>query len=140
MALSPGTRVDRYVLVRQLGEGGQAAVWLAKDPVSADELCALKLLELGLARESDAERARREARTLARLSHPSLVKCRGLFEDLDHGLLVEAAAVAAVFLVAVLLGIRLMLGGATKSNAPAAPSSAPSGQASALPRLTVPRH
>jgi eukaryotic-like serine/threonine-protein kinase len=85
--LAPGTRVDRYVLSEPLGEGGQGAVWKARDPLDPDHPCALKLVPVAAARPSDVERARREARALARLEHPSLVRCHALFEDLKLGVL-----------------------------------------------------
>lgn len=87
MNLEPGTRVDRYVLVEPLGEGGQGAVWKARDPLNGDALVALKLMSVAGARTDMLERARREARALARLAHPSLVSCHGLFEDLKLDLL-----------------------------------------------------
>jgi serine/threonine-protein kinase len=87
VTLEPGTRVDRYVLVELLGEGGQGAVWKAKDPLDGDKLCALKLMSVAGAKADMLERARREARALARLEHPSLVSCHGLFEDLKLSLL-----------------------------------------------------
>lgn len=87
MDLAPGDRVDRYVLVRLLGEGGQGAVWKADDPLEPAHPRALKLVPLVRSRPADVERIRREARALARLDHPSLVGCSGLFEDLRQGLL-----------------------------------------------------
>lgn len=82
MELHPGDRVDRYILIEQLGEGGQGAVWKAEDPLQPGEPRALKLVPVLPSRPNDAERVRREARALARLEHPSLVQCHGLFEDL----------------------------------------------------------
>lgn len=82
MTLAPGTLVDRYTLVSPLGEGGQGAVWKATDPLTPGEPRALKLVRLPMSRPADAERTRREARALARLDHPSLVRCHALFEDL----------------------------------------------------------
>ncbi|MBI4704048.1 MAG: serine/threonine protein kinase [Deltaproteobacteria bacterium] len=86
MPLGAGDRVDRYELVSPLGEGGQADVWLARDPLSGEHR-AIKLVGLRTATDQALERARREARALAALVHPSLCKCYGLFEDLDRGLL-----------------------------------------------------
>ncbi|MCA9596391.1 MAG: serine/threonine protein kinase [Myxococcales bacterium] len=87
MDLEVGQRVDRFELTAPLGAGGQGAVWKAKDPLHPERPRALKLIPLGLARSGDLERARREARALARLDHPSLVPCDALFEDLRAGLL-----------------------------------------------------
>lgn len=87
MDLAPGARVDRFVLIEPLGEGGQGSVWKARDPLDPDHPRALKLVRLLHSKPSDVERMRREARALARLDHPSLVACHGLFEDIKHELL-----------------------------------------------------
>ena len=87
MGIGVGTRIDRYTLLELLGEGGQGAVWKVEDPLAPGELRALKLVGLRLAREEELERLRREARTLARLEHPSLCRCHGLFEDLTQEVL-----------------------------------------------------
>lgn len=82
MPLEPGTRVDRFRLIEQLGEGGQGSVWRAEDPLDTARPIALKIVPMTGATPAHLERVRREARSLARLEHPSLVKCHGLFEDL----------------------------------------------------------
>jgi eukaryotic-like serine/threonine-protein kinase len=84
---APGDRVDRYALVQPLGEGGQGSVWRAEDPLAPGQPRAVKLVPLVLARPNDVERVRREARALAKLEHPSLVRCHALFEDLKHSAL-----------------------------------------------------
>jgi len=85
--LQAGQRIDRYVLIEPLGEGGQGAVWKASDPLTPEVPCALKLVPVVLGRPNDLERTRREARALAQLEHPSLVRSSGLFEDLKLGVL-----------------------------------------------------
>jgi len=85
--LTPGARVDRYVLVEPLGEGGQGAVWKAEDLLHPGLPRALKLVPLALSRPNDVERVRREAHALARLEHPSLVASHALFEDLKLAVL-----------------------------------------------------
>ncbi len=87
MNLAAGATVDRYILVAPLGEGGQAQVWEATDPLNPGKRFALKLLWLDAASPADIERARREAHHLARLAHPTLPACHALFEDLHHHLL-----------------------------------------------------
>jgi serine/threonine-protein kinase len=82
--LGPGVTVDRYRLVTPVGEGGQGTVWRAEDPLHPGTPVALKLVPLDCAPPSVLERFRREARSLARLSHPSLPRCHALFEDLQH--------------------------------------------------------
>lgn len=87
MLLEVGQRVDRYVLMEPLGEGGQGAVWKATDPLNPDRPCALKLVPVHPGRQNELERVRREARSLASLEHPSLVQSSALFEDLKLGVL-----------------------------------------------------
>lgn len=82
MPLEPGTRVDRFRLIEQLGEGGQGSVWRAEDLLDPACPIALKIVPMAGATPTHLERVRREARALARLAHPSLVRCHGLFEDL----------------------------------------------------------
>ena len=73
---------DRYSLVELLGEGGQGAVWRARDRAAQNKEVALKLVDVDRAPPSLIERVRREAKVLHRLSHPSLLSCHRLFEDL----------------------------------------------------------
>ena len=84
--LRPGDRVDRYTLIRPLGEGGQGAVWQVVDPLDEGATRALKLVHLSEAGQAAFARARREAKILAALDHPGLCACHALFEDLDKGL------------------------------------------------------
>lgn len=81
MQLTPGDRIDRYQLIEPLGEGGQGSVWKAVDALDPSRVVALKLVPILHAKPNQLERVRREARGLAKLDHPSLVKCHGLFED-----------------------------------------------------------
>jgi serine/threonine protein kinase len=83
-SLVVGATVDRYRLVVLVGEGGQGSVWRAEDPLHPDAAVALKLVLVASAPPASIERFRREARSLARLSHPSLPKALALFEDLRH--------------------------------------------------------
>jgi serine/threonine-protein kinase len=65
---------DRYVLGRQLGRGGMAAVWLGQDLV-LDREVAVKVLSDALGSDrAFAARFRREATVVAGLSHPNLVR------------------------------------------------------------------
>jgi len=79
----PGDRLDRYRLVKELGAGGQAAVWQVEDPIEPEVRKVVKLFPTRGAPKGSLERLRREARSLASLSHPALVRCFGLFEDLQ---------------------------------------------------------
>ena len=77
MSSSPGTggpaeaseRIGRFVLGRELGRGAMGTVYAAEDPELARPI-ALKVLHDATA----ADRLRREARALARLDHPNVVR------------------------------------------------------------------
>jgi len=82
--LPTGTVVGRYVILGLLARGGMGVVYKAFDP-ELDRTIALKLVGLaGLGRGAEEARLRlgREARTLARLSHPNVVAVHdvGTFE------------------------------------------------------------
>ncbi|MFJ9557059.1 serine/threonine-protein kinase [Nocardiopsis sp. NPDC101807] len=75
---------DRYVLRRELGRGGMGVVWEAFDP-SLDRVVAIKQVLLP-DHFTDSERAdahgrvRREARSAARISHPTVITVHDVFE------------------------------------------------------------
>lgn len=81
--LVTGTRVGRYVVLGLLGEGGMGRVHAAYDP-ELDRKVALKLLNLERLREGTLTEARqrleREARTMARLSHPHVARLHDVGE------------------------------------------------------------
>ena len=63
---------DRYAIVRELGQGGMAIVYLARD-VRHDRAVALKVLRPELAAMLGAERFLAEIRTTAKLQHPNIL-------------------------------------------------------------------
>jgi predicted Ser/Thr protein kinase len=63
---------DRYAIERELGIGGMGLVVLARD-LGLDRKVALKVIRPELASESGVQRFVREAKLLARLSHPNIV-------------------------------------------------------------------
>lgn len=68
------SRVGDFQLVKKLGQGGMGTVFLAKQ-VSLDRLVALKTLSKELAKREDfVARFLREARAMARLDHPNVVR------------------------------------------------------------------
>jgi serine/threonine protein kinase len=76
-SVAPGVTVGRYVVVERIGAGGMGEVWRARDPELHREV-ALKLVKrehMG-GRGGAEHRARllREARAMAQLSHPNVVR------------------------------------------------------------------
>ena len=63
---------DHYALERQLGRGGMATVYLARD-LRYDRMVALKVLHPELAQSLGPERFQREIRFAARLQHPHIL-------------------------------------------------------------------
>ncbi len=79
-----GAEVGRYLLLEPLGSGAMGRVWAAYDSV-LDRRVALKLLRPTAVDSTEAERAAviREARAMARVSHPHVVAVHdaGTFGD-----------------------------------------------------------
>jgi serine/threonine protein kinase len=75
-------RVGRYRLDERIGAGGMGLVYRAHDEV-LDRAVAVKLLRPGFDAQMGTERLQREARAMARLSHPHVVTVHdvGVFED-----------------------------------------------------------
>jgi serine/threonine-protein kinase len=63
---------DRYRIVRLIGEGGMASVFLAED-LKHDRMVALKVLRPELAAVLGADRFVQEIKTTARLQHPHIL-------------------------------------------------------------------
>ncbi len=74
---------DRFRLERELGRGGMAVVWLARD-LHHDRPVAIKILHPDLAGAIGVDRFVREVRLAARLQHPNIVPI------LDSGVLRQA--------------------------------------------------
>lgn len=79
--MEPGFRFgDRYTLIRRLGAGATKEVFLARDE-SLQRDVALCVFKPHVLSGIYLERIRREARTLAGLSHPNIVGLYGSRED-----------------------------------------------------------
>ena len=63
---------DRYALERELGRGGMATVWLARD-LRLERQVAIKVLHRELAGAIGTDRFLREVRLTASLQHPHVV-------------------------------------------------------------------
>src|SRR6184192_638669 len=63
---------DRYVIEREIGAGGMATVYLARD-LKHDRQVALKVLDPELAAVMGVERFLAEIRVTAHLQHPNLL-------------------------------------------------------------------
>lgn len=82
--LAPGMQLDHYRLEHELGRGGMALVWLAKD-TRLRRPVALKIMRPGLALEQrHVDRFRREALAVASLKHPHIVQIHGVGETANY--------------------------------------------------------
>jgi len=91
LGLAPGEAGDEtpvipgYEILRLLGEGGMGRVWLARQ-TSLDRLVAVKVLATkGVAATQWLDRLEREARSMARLSHPHIVAVYDFVRHEDGG-------------------------------------------------------
>jgi serine/threonine protein kinase len=79
MALKPGTQLGRYEISAPLGAGGMGEAYRAHDE-RLDRDVALKVLPEAVARDPDRlARFEREAKAVARLSHPSILEIAAWF-------------------------------------------------------------
>jgi len=70
-----------FKISKKLGQGGMGTVYLAQQ-ISLDRPCALKVMMKELAKKPGfMERFIREARAMAKINHPNVVQCYGVFEE-----------------------------------------------------------
>ncbi len=82
---SPGDVIDgRFELVERLGSGGMGTVWRARDTVLQREVALKAVRPDAEATDAVRERVLREARALARLSHPHVVTVHQIVEAQPH--------------------------------------------------------
>ncbi len=100
--LAPGTRVGRYLLIKQLGRGGMGVVYSAYDPELGRQV-AIKLLRVdGSRRGRNHMRMRREAQALAQLSHPNVVAIHdvgNVVRDVGHSFFIAMELVEGKSLI-----------------------------------------
>ena len=72
-----------YAVEREIAAGGMGVVYLGHDP-RLDRPVAIKILRPGLATEVGAQRFLREARSLAKMTHPNIVQIHAA--DESHGI------------------------------------------------------
>jgi serine/threonine protein kinase len=86
---APGDIVDgRFELIERLGSGGMGTVWRARDSVLHREVALKAVRPDAAASDAVRERVLREARALARLSHPNVVTIHHIVDDDPHPWLV----------------------------------------------------
>lgn len=74
------TRLGTYDILGEIGRGGMAVVYKARQPV-LDRIVALKRLRLRDQEDADAARFLREAESLARVPHPNIVQVFEVGQD-----------------------------------------------------------
>jgi serine/threonine protein kinase/Tfp pilus assembly protein PilF len=70
----PGMRVGRYLLVRQIGEGGFGAVFLAEQFEPIRRKVALKIIKRGMDSSQVIARFEAERQALAMMDHPNIAR------------------------------------------------------------------
>jgi eukaryotic-like serine/threonine-protein kinase len=88
MRSPPRSIGQRYVLRRQIGQGGMGAVWLADDEVLGREVAVKRVGLFPGGRSPDLMRAQREAKLAAKLNHPHVVAVFDFVTEQDEQWLV----------------------------------------------------
>ena len=80
----PGDRIGHYEIIRELGRGGQAIVYLAHDDKLNRNVALKVLTRTGPGSESTLQRFEREAEVCSKLDHPSI--CTVYEADIARGI------------------------------------------------------
>ena len=78
---TPGSRLGRYEILDQIGQGGIASVFRARDPELGRDVALKVLPRYHSADPSFFARLRREAQAIAHLCHPNILQVYDLGED-----------------------------------------------------------
>ena len=70
----PGSRIGRYKLLEQIGEGGFGVVFMAEQEVPVRRQVALKVIKLGMDTREVVARFEAERQALALMDHPSIAR------------------------------------------------------------------
>jgi eukaryotic-like serine/threonine-protein kinase len=70
----PGSRVGRYKILQQIGEGGCGTVFMAEQEEPVRRRVALKVIKLGMDTKSVVARFEAERQALAMMDHPNIAK------------------------------------------------------------------
>src|SRR6185437_5634373 len=70
----PGSRIGRYKLLQQIGEGGYGVVYLAEQEEPVRRSVALKVIKLGMDTRNVIARFGAERQALAMMDHPNIAK------------------------------------------------------------------
>lgn len=71
---APGTKIGRYKLLEQIGEGGMAVVFMAEQTQPFQRRVALKIIKLGMDTRQVIARFEVERQVLAMMDHPNIAK------------------------------------------------------------------
>ena len=71
---APGTIIDRYKLLEQIGEGGMAVVYMAEQQKPINRKVALKIIKLGMDTKQVIARFEAERQALALLDHSNIAR------------------------------------------------------------------
>ncbi len=70
----PGTKIGRYKLLQQIGEGGCGVVYMSEQEEPVRRRVALKVIKLGMDTKSVIARFEAERQALAMMDHPNIAK------------------------------------------------------------------
>ncbi|HEY4234769.1 MAG TPA: serine/threonine-protein kinase [Lacipirellulaceae bacterium] len=74
LAEGPGTKIGRYKLLEQIGEGGFGVVFMAEQEEPVRRRVALKIIKLGMDTRQVVARFEAERQALAMMDHPNIAK------------------------------------------------------------------